>query len=110
MTNEDVEELFASLGSVTIKRMFVGKGVYHQGRMVAAEIGGVMRLKADAISGPAFAAAGAEQWVYSRPGRKPTAMPYWTIPDEALDDPDAMAKWARLAHEAALRAPEKKRG
>jgi DNA transformation protein and related proteins len=30
-------------------------------------------------------------------------MPYWTVPDEAYDDPDLMAKWARLAFEAAVR-------
>jgi len=31
-------------------------------------------------------------------------MPYWTVPDEALDDPDIMAKWLTLAYEAALRS------
>jgi DNA transformation protein len=31
-------------------------------------------------------------------------MPYWSVPDIALDDPDEMAKWARLALEAAMRA------
>jgi DNA transformation protein len=31
-------------------------------------------------------------------------MPYWSIPDEAYDDPDLMAKWVRLAYEASLRA------
>ena len=109
MTNDDIEELFARVGSVTVKRMFGGKGVYHHDRMVAAEIGGVMRLKADAITAPMFEAAGAAQWVYQRPGGKPTAMPYWTIPDTALDDPDEMAIWAKRAWEAALRAPEKVR-
>jgi hypothetical protein len=29
---------------------------------------------------------------------------YWSIPAEALDDPDIMAKWVKLAHEAALRS------
>ena len=29
-------------------------------------------------------------------------MPYWYIPDEAYDDPDQMARWVRLAYEAAL--------
>ena len=107
MTNDDVEELFAALAPVTVRRMFSGRGVYHQGRMIAAEIGGVMHLKADALTAPKFAAAGAKQWTYQRPSGKPVAWPYWTIPDEALDDPDLMATWARLAWEAALRSPEK---
>jgi DNA transformation protein len=35
-------------------------------------------------------------------------MPYWTIPEDAYDDPDQMARWVRLAYEAALRSPPKK--
>jgi DNA transformation protein len=31
-------------------------------------------------------------------------MPYWTVPDSAVDDPDEMAVWARKAYEAGLRA------
>jgi DNA transformation protein len=109
MTNEDMEELFSGLGAVTIKRMFGGKGVYFQGLILAVEIGGVLRLKADSVTAPAFEAAGAEPWGYVRPGGKAVQWPYWTIPEAALDDPDAMAVWARLAYEAALRVPPKAR-
>ena len=31
-------------------------------------------------------------------------MPYWTVPDNAIDDPDEMKVWAQRAYEAALRA------
>jgi TfoX/Sxy family transcriptional regulator of competence genes len=31
-------------------------------------------------------------------------MPYWSIPADAFDDPDTMARWLKLAHEAALRS------
>ena len=36
----------------------------------------------------------------TREGGKPTSMPYWTLPDAALDDPDMACDWARraLAH------------
>jgi DNA transformation protein len=30
-------------------------------------------------------------------------MPYWTVPDDALDDPDEMTPWARKAVEAGRR-------
>ena len=67
-------------------------------------------LKADAVSAPDFAAAGCRQWVYdNRRTGKPVAMPYWSVPDGAMDDPDAMAPWARKAHEAALRAANSKK-
>lgn len=63
-----------------------------------------MLLKADETSAPEFAAAGATQWTYEGKTGKPVKMPYWSIPDEAYDDPDLMAKWVRLAYEASLRA------
>jgi DNA transformation protein len=37
-------------------------------------------------------------------------MPYWSIPDEAFDDPDMMARWVKLSYEAALRSSKIKRG
>ncbi|WP_299862673.1 TfoX/Sxy family protein [uncultured Hoeflea sp.] len=103
MDNERIHELFDSLGAVTIKRMFGGKGIYHQGHILALEVDGEILLKADAQSAAQFADAGASQWVYEGKS-KPVAMPYWSIPDAALDDPDEMAKWVRLAWDAALRA------
>ena len=105
MDNDAIEDLFSGLGPVTIKRMFGGKGIYHNGLIVAIDLKGDVMLKADAQSAPAFAEEGATQWQYDgkTPG-KPVFMPYWTIPDAALDDPDEMTRWTRLAYEAALRS------
>lgn len=103
MDNDLIRDMFDSLGEVTIKRMFGGKGIYHQGKILALEVSGEILLKADADSAPAFAEAGANQWVYDGKN-KVVAMPYWSIPEEALDDPDDLAKWIGLAWEAALRA------
>ncbi len=103
MDNNAILDMFGSLGPVTIKRMFGGKGIYYEGKILALEVDGEILLKADAESSPEFEAAGSRQWVYQ--GKKsPAKMPYWSIPDSALDDPDEMAKWVRLAYGAALRA------
>ncbi|HQT67751.1 MAG TPA: hypothetical protein PLI12_07910 [Acetobacteraceae bacterium] len=42
-------------------------------------------------------------------------MPYWSIPADAFDNPDIMARWVELAFQAALRAgaitkPTRRRG
>ena len=34
-------------------------------------------------------------------------MSYWSLPEAALDDPDALKEWAELAYQAALRSPPK---
>lgn len=104
MDNAAIEEMFEPLGPVSIRRMFGGKGIYHNGLILALEVSGEILLKADADSAPEFRSAGARQWTYESKKDKPIAMPYWSIPDEALDDPEEMAKWLRLAYEAAVRA------
>ena len=105
MDNDAISDLFSGLGRVSIRRMFGGKGVYFDGLIFALEVDGDILLKADAVSAPDFAAAGSKQWVYEGHIRKgKVAMPYWSIPDSALDDPDEMTLWARKAFEAALRS------
>ena len=103
MNRLDIEEMFSALGPVSIRRMFGGKGIYHQGRIIALEFRDEMLLKADAVSAPEFEAAGARRWAYEGKTGKPVYMPYWSIPEDAFDDPEAMAHWVRLAYEAALR-------
>ncbi|MBX3582541.1 MAG: TfoX/Sxy family protein [Rhizobiaceae bacterium] len=105
MDNERIAELFAGLGPVSIRRMFGGKGIYCDGVIFAIFLFDELMLKADAETAPAFEAAGCRQWVYAnRKTGKPVPMPYWSVPDEALDDPDAMTPWARKALEAGRRA------
>jgi len=105
MDNNLIREMFDCLGEVTIRRMFGGKGIYREGRILALEVDGEILLKADAESAASFSEAGARQWVYEGKARAgPVAMPYWSIPETALDDPDELAHWVRLAWEAALRA------
>lgn len=99
-----IEEMFEGLGPVGIRRMFGGKGIYHQGLIVAIELRDELMLKADAVSAPEFASAGARQWSYEGKKGKSVMMPYWTVPEDAFEDPDLMSKWTRLAYEAAIRS------
>lgn len=103
MERDAIEEMFQALGPVSIRRMFGGKGIYFEGRIIALEVSGEILLKADVESAPLFEEAGSRQWAYDGKS-KPVKMPYWSIPDAAFDDPDDMAKWVRLANEAARRA------
>lgn len=105
MDNDAIAEMFDGLGPVTIKKLFGGKGIYHHGLIIAIDLRGEVMLKADEDSAAEFAAAGSKQWVYTNSKRKtPVAMPYWSIPDDAVDDADEFTKWASKAYEAAVRA------
>jgi DNA transformation protein len=104
MDNERIHELFSGVGPVSIRKMFGGKSIYRDGLIFAIDLDDELMLKADETSAPDFVAAGCRQWVYthSRTGRV-TPMPYWSIPDEAMDDPDEMTPWARKAIDASVR-------
>ena len=115
MDDETLHELFASLQPISIRRMFGGKGIYAEGRIVAVVLDDELLLKTDAETAARFEAAGGRRWTYQREGRAPVSMPYHTLPAEAFDDPALMADWARLALEAAIRhgmkkPPARKRG
>ncbi|OYR19039.1 TfoX/Sxy family protein [Brucella thiophenivorans] len=105
MDDQSLRELFEGLGAISIRRMFGGKGIYHQGLIIALVVQDELLLKADAESAPAFMEAGSRQWRYNgKKTGKPVAMPYWSVPDNAYDDPEIMTDWARLAFAASLRA------
>ena len=87
--------------------MFSGAGVYRDGVFFAlATSDGGIYLKCDAEIEDRFRAAGSGPFTYGRDERKIT-MSYWSLPNEALDDSDALKVWAELAYQAALRKPEK---
>lgn len=110
MDSEAIRDLFFPLGPVTIRRMFGGKGIYFNGLIIALEVDGELLLKADEVTARDFAAAGSTQWVYEGGMRKgKVAMPYWSIPDSAADDPDELLPWARKAYEASIRSQNTKK-
>lgn len=98
-----VQELMAPLGRVAARRMFGGWGLYLDGLMVALIADERLYLKADATTRERFAAAGSAPFTYAARGRR-TVMAYMEAPDGSLDEPDALAPWAALGLEAALRA------
>lgn len=108
MTEDDIRDLFAGLGSVAVRRMFGGKGIYFGGVIIAVELRGELMLKGDEAMASDLEAAGCRRWTYvgKRHGKE-VAMPYWTVPETALDDPNEMAVWARRSYEAGLMAERK---
>ena len=99
---EHLRDLFAPFGPLSTRAMFGGHGVYIEGFIVGVIIGEALYLKTDADTREAFRRAGCEPLVYRMKGRS-VAMSYWSLPESALDSPQAMQPWARLAIEAARR-------
>lgn len=99
-----LHDLFAAFGPISTRAMFGGHGLYFDGRIIGVVIDDALYLKADAETVPMFEAAGCAPFVYT--GQKqPITMSYWSLPDDAMESPQAMLPWAQRAHAAALRKP-----
>jgi DNA transformation protein and related proteins len=97
-------ELLSSLGTVRVKRMFGGHGIYVDDLFMAIVAGERLYLKTDAHTVATFEAAGCQPFTYTAKGNRHVSVGYRAAPAEAMDSPALMRPWARLAIEAALRA------
>ena len=103
MDAEALKALFEPFGSVTVKRMFGGSGIYAEGLCFAIELKGEVFLKTDSLSRADFSAADSAPFTYVAKGKsRPTS--YWRLPAIAHDEADELRRWARMGPDAARRA------
>ena len=103
MDAEALKAPFEPFGSVTVKRMFGGWGIYAEGLCFAIEADGEVFLKTDALSRADFSAADSAPFTYVAKGKsRPTS--YWSLPTAAHEDDDEVRRWARMGLDAARRA------
>lgn len=103
-------ELLASVGPCAAKRMFGGWGLSVDGLTMAiiADLGAGEKLwlKADDATRSQFEAAQCQRFTYTTSKGGETIrrqMNYYSAPDNAMDSAHAMAPWARLALDNALK-------
>ena len=100
-------DLLGAIGPCELRCMFGGFGISVDGLTVAIMTdlgqGEKLWLKADDESRALFEAAGCRRFGYEREGVA-RGMNYYSAPEEAMDSPQLMAPWARLALDAAIKA------
>ena len=96
---------FDAFGPITVKRMFGGAGIFHEGLMIAmVNRDLVLRLKVDEHNQADYEARGMKP--FSMGGKK-KGMPYWEVPQDVVENRDQLAAWARKSYEAAVRSKKK---
>lgn len=94
-------ELFNDIPDLKSRRMFGGVGLNSGPTIFAVQLSdGRLMLKAKGVFAKRMKALGGEEWTYERKDGKQSAMPYWTLPDATLDDPQAACALAREALDA----------
>jgi len=97
MDAESIREMFSEFGSVDVRRMFGGQGVFVDGRMIALISRELIHLKADTETIPEFEREGLGPFTYATKDGEHKLTSYWRMPERLYDDPEELAQWARRA-------------
>ena len=90
-------------GDVTVRRMFGGYGLYHQGIFWGLADQDVLYVKADSRTENEFSKEGLSRFSYEKKG-KTIYLNFWTVPEESLEDGTELAHWASLGYQAGVRS------
>jgi DNA transformation protein and related proteins len=103
-------DLFAGLGPVEPRRTFGGFGFFVGPAMLAigSEEDWKLWLKVDDGTRGRFEEAGGSYFTYESGRGRTSTLSFVTPPDDAMEEPEAMLPWARLALDAAERAAAKR--
>ena len=104
MDVEFIRELFSEFGTVQVRRMFGGAGLYADGVMFGLVSDDLIYLKADAGTIPAFERENCAPFQYTTKHGKRAVMSYWRLPDRLYDDAGELAQWVRQALAVARKA------
>lgn len=99
-----VLEQLASFSGVTARRMFGGQGLFKGGLMFALIADGELYFKVDDSNRPDFEAIKSQPFVYEKKEGKTATMSYWYVPEEIIEDVDALKNWAAKAYAVAVSA------
>lgn len=92
-----IGDVLGHIEGITSKKMFGGYGIYLDGVIFAIITDdGELRFKANDETKDQYEERGGEQFIYTgHKNKKPTPMPYWTVPEEIMEDRELIEKWMR---------------
>ena len=100
-----VEDLFANLGRIRIRKMFGGAGVYSGEDMFALIDKDRVYVKSDDALKQSLQSEGGTPFEWTNPSTgKTIKMSYVSLPVNALDDRDEASAWGRKALDVAIQA------
>ena len=98
-------EQLGQIRPITTRPMFGGLTFFAEGRAFALADDGVIYFKVDDSNRPDFVTAGKGPFLPFGDPDKP--MQYYELPEEVLEDPDALAQWMAKAIAVAMKAKPK---
>lgn len=92
------------IGPISVTRFFGGAGLVRAGVQFAFIIESVLYLRVDNLTRPDFEALGAAPFSYATRSKTVKVASYYELPDEIVDNPDELIRWATRASLVAIAA------
>ncbi len=96
-------------GPVRARAMFGGYGIYSGDVMFATIVDNELYFRIDDLNRHEYEACSMKQFIYQGM-KKPISLPYFTLPEDILENASLLPQWVEKAYQAALRhkKPKKK--
>jgi DNA transformation protein len=100
-----LEEIFSSLGRVSVRRFFDLDGLYCDDAMFGLVADDRIYFKTDEESRRTFELEGAKPLIYRTGSGEIITTSYFALPEQLYDDRETLSNWAQVALGVALRSP-----
>jgi DNA transformation protein len=104
---EFLREQLASLGRITMRRMFGKTGVFCDGVMLGMVTDNTLYFRVDDYNRAAFKEAGSSPPLNYQKQGQTIDLSFWRVPERLFDEPDEFVEWGREALAAARRVAAK---
>jgi DNA transformation protein len=92
------DDLFSEFGPITVKRFFGGEGIYAGEIMIGAVFDDILYFTTDPETRKAFLAEKCKPFTFEKRSKGEMVETHWyAMPDRLYDDPEELARWARIA-------------
>lgn len=106
---EYIKDILYPFGSIRVKAMFGGYGIYCNEIFFAIIVQNELYFKGDKGEVSEFyKSEGSEPFIYDA-GDKKVTMNYWKVPEDLLEDNESLSKWFNLSYNLALNSKRKKK-
>src|SRR5215472_9985651 len=106
---EFLKEQLASLGRITMRRMFGKTGVFCDGLMFGMVTDNTLYLRVDDGNRADFAEAASLPPLSYEKGGGTIDLSFWRAPERLFDEPDELVTWARAALAGARRVAARRK-
>lgn len=105
---EYVKDMLEPFGTIRVKSMFGGYGIYCNEIFFAIIAYNELYFKGDKGEvSEYYKSVGSEPFMYDA-GDKKVTMSYWKVPEDVLEDNELLSKWFDLSYTLALKSKRKK--